>query len=145
MTNNNNNIHRKTNTMARVNTSYARTNAPRLVKAGKHVVTNVRYTENKKGFGGTMWLLTNKGEHGVGHAIREDGNDYDQIRRLGRELGVEDVPGLDKSQRSDVTHHNLYRLLVLNIENKILGKPLKFTESKNVRTKGMVLLNVEPA
>ena len=133
--------------MARANTSYKMENRPRLVTPGKHKILGVRYTENRQGFGGTMWLDTPKGEHGVGHAIRKpgEGRDYDQIRRLALQLGVEDVPALDKNQRSDATHHNLYRLLVLNIENAVMGKQLKFTKSENVRTKGLVLLNVEPA
>jgi len=132
--------------MAIANKGYQIENRPRLEKEGTHIVTGVRYTENKQGFGGTMWLDTKHGEHGSGHAIRspQGGTDYDNIRRLAIQLEVEDVPQLDKNQRSDKKHHDLYRLLVLNIANAVEGKKLKFTRSKNTRNPDIILMNVNP-
>lgn len=113
--------------------SYAKvlTNAPSLQKNGTYVVTSMRYQPDSptKGFGGTAFLLLKNGtEVGVRHS-QWSANPHDRISPLAEEMGADRPSGLDKDQASDEKHHELYRLLVLNMQAKFAGKKVRCTAS----------------
>ena len=113
--------------------SYANalTNAEPLQTPGTYVVTSIRYQADSptKGFGGTAFILLKNGkEVGVRHS-QWSGSPHDRISPLASSMGADRPSGLDKDQRNDDKHHDLYRLLVLNMQSVFVGKKVKCTDS----------------